>query len=543
MAQTAFRLSNADIDYAFRNRQFVPVFQPIYRLSDGRPLRLEMFARWRHPGLGELPPGAFLSFFEQQGRVSELTRHLFAELIDAYGGWIEDAPQTIGASFNLAPGDLGDETLPQHLKTALLDAEIDPQTVTVDIPLNANDAAAVDAVSRTAAGLKEVGVRVAAEARGRAVEALRRIDPDVIDDVKTGGAAILRFAKTVRGPGLTQIAELLDHAKSVGARPIAVGVEDQSALGALRELGFFAAQGNFLARPGSLDAFTIGRINEAREKLGLARLDSEGMRALLSEPDPPREATAAPAKRRIKPTSAARREASRSQPSFDLEPQAAGAAPTDVAAPMDAAAPAGRSEPGDPLKALAETAKADRPPVDGAKALQTALAAYMERRERPFGSSPAEPSPGRGLNITGFQDADGGSPSSDDPDGPEPGDLRYPAEDRPSSRRATEDAPEPPPLVADYPPDHDDMPPAFVAPPPDDSGPPPPAPIEVDDEARLVADRKPRSGSNWTSIARRVHRVLTVRRHFWPRAVRRIWDQDSNLLNRSAEKRTHGPEA
>ncbi len=384
MTATAFRLTNADIDHAFKNRHFGIIFQPVFRLKDARPLRLEAFARWRHPGLGELPPGAFVTFFEQQGRISELTRHLLNETLVAYEGWRADAPSTIGAAFNLAAGDLVDDVFPEHLRTALADSGIDPGSITIDIPLALPNREALAGAVRTAAALKELGVRVAAEARGRAVDTLQKFEPGTFDDVKTGGAAILRFAKTVRGPGLSKISELLDYAKEIGARPVAVGVEDGGALGALRDLGFYAAQGNFLARPGELEGFTLSSINAVREKLELNALNAEEMRALVSdapvEKPTPKEAPAA--RRTVK------------------------AAPKKPVAPTS----------DDPLKAALASARPAQPPID-ARRLQSALKRAVA--DQPSPSAPpvapppvvAPPKPAAKLNLSGIEAIE---PSADD---------------------------------------------------------------------------------------------------------------------------------
>ena len=87
MGAQAVRLSNVDIDNALKNKEFEVLFQPIFDLGNGALARVETFVRWRHPSLGVLPPGAFISFFETQGRMSELSRYVLAGALDAYSEW------------------------------------------------------------------------------------------------------------------------------------------------------------------------------------------------------------------------------------------------------------------------------------------------------------------------------------------------------------------------------------------------------------------------------------------------------------------------
>ncbi len=289
MGAQAVRLSNVDIDNALKNKEFEVLFQPIFDLGNGALARMETFVRWRHPLLGVLPPGAFISFFESQGRMSELTRYVLAGALGAYVGW--RGPFAPGFSINLALSDLSDDAFVSHFAKLLRDHDFPSDLVTLECPMPAVD---VDLQIAAAyfARLAETGARLAIEVRGRANDLLRNIDPFPFDEIKTGGSAILRFARTVRGPGLSAIADLLDIANNANAAITAVGVEDQASLAALRGLGFTAAQGNHMAKVGDLKEFRPGRVNEVRELLGLEPLSAESLTALFrTEAPTPSSAT------------------------------------------------------------------------------------------------------------------------------------------------------------------------------------------------------------------------------------------------------------
>jgi EAL domain-containing protein (putative c-di-GMP-specific phosphodiesterase class I) len=278
MVAQAVRLSNLDIDNALKNRDFEVLFQPIFDLGNGALARVETFIRWRHPTLGVLPPGAFISFFETQGRMSELTRYVLAEALSAYRAW--RGPHAPGFSINLALSDLSDETFPSHFSVVTREAGFPAELITLECPMPPVDAD-VETVSRQLQRLGATGARLAIEVRGRANEFLNSVDPFPFAEIKTGGAAILRFARTVRGPGLSAISELLDIANKANAAITAVGVEDQASLSALRGLGFAAAQGNHLGRVGDLKTFTPARVNEVRALLGLEPLAQADLHALF----------------------------------------------------------------------------------------------------------------------------------------------------------------------------------------------------------------------------------------------------------------------
>ncbi|MEO1149459.1 MAG: EAL domain-containing protein [Pseudomonadota bacterium] len=278
MGAQAVRLSNIDIDNALDNRDFEVLFQPIFDLGNGALARMETFVRWRHPKLGVLPPGAFISFFETQGRMGELTRYVLEEALDHYIGWRGNCAP--GFSINLAATDLADEDFPAFVTALLRDRDFPADAVTFECPMPGVPSD-VDEVKDHLARLKTTGVRLAIEVRGRANDFLREVSPFPFEEVKTGGAAILRFARTVRGPGLSAISELLDIANGAGASITAVGVEDQASLSALRGLGFSAAQGNHLGKVGGLSDFRPAQVNAVRELLELEALSSAQLSALF----------------------------------------------------------------------------------------------------------------------------------------------------------------------------------------------------------------------------------------------------------------------
>lgn len=324
MGAQAVRLSNVDIDRALAERDFEVQFQPIFDLGNGALARMESFVRWRHHKLGLLPPGAFISFFENQGRMGDLTRYVFEEALAHYGKWRGRSGP--GFSVNVAHADILDETLADDIAAMLKARRFPADFVTVEcpVPLSPED---YTAYGKAIARLRAIGVRLAIEVRGRASDYLETVDPFPFDEIKTGGAAILRFAKTVRGPGLTAISELLDIARRSGASITAVGVEDQASLAALNGLGFSAAQGNYLGKVGGLSDFRSAQVNKVRENLemdplsptalqdlfrtdpaslGAAAQDEPQQRPKKPEPasDKPAKAAPAPAKSRERKTPA-----------------------------------------------------------------------------------------------------------------------------------------------------------------------------------------------------------------------------------------------
>ena len=321
MGAQAVRLSNIDIDRALEQRHFELLFQPIFDLSNGALARIETFVRWRHETLGLLPPGAFISFFETQGRMSELTRYVLERTLDSYLDW--RGPYQPGFSINLALSDLTDETFVSHFTVLLREKNFPAELVTLECPMppvTMERSTAIASFGR----LADTGARLAIEIRGRANDFVRTLDPFPFAEIKTGGAAILRFARTVRGPGLSAISELLDLAKERNAAITAVGVEDQASLTALRGLNFDAAQGNHLGRVGLLKDFKLAMVNDVRSNLSLSELSKAELENLFRTQVP----EASPAKEIIKESAEEAPKSPRTKPKA-AAPEATEEAPTE----------------------------------------------------------------------------------------------------------------------------------------------------------------------------------------------------------------------
>ncbi len=373
MGAQAVRLSNVDIDNALKNKDFEVLFQPVFDLGNGALARVESFVRWRHPKLGLLPPGAFISFFESQGRMSELTRYVLASSLQSYMDW--RGPWPPGLSVNLALSDLSDEAFTSHFAKLLRDNDFPADLVTLECPMPPVDMS-IEAAQVHFQRLAKTGARLAIEVRGRANEMLRSLDPFPFDEIKTGGSAILRFARTVRGPGLSAIADLLDVANSANAAITAVGVEDQASLAALRGLGFTAAQGNHLAKVGALKEFRPHRINEVRGLLDLEPLSQANLTALFRTEAPAAQASdAAPAK--------TKKDGAPTEDAL-IERLNERVAQYDAPAQADAAdQPGTASKPASPSKAVSQTGAAQtEEDAKKAKAREKAKALALAKRAK-----------------------------------------------------------------------------------------------------------------------------------------------------------------
>lgn len=246
MLNHSFRLTAADIDRAFEAGHFFVLFQPKISVTTREVIGVESFVRWRHPSFGLMPPGLFLAFVEQQGRIRELTELVITLSVRAVREF-RAAGRNWGVSVNLSPADVSDPRLVTTIKTLVGMQGLTPDVLTLEVPEHALPAPDSSGEINLR-NLKALGCHVALDTGPVSPAKSQPIPARIFDELKIGGSAIIRFAHSVRKASMSALAMKLHAARSAGLSAVAVGVEDDETFRALAELGFTAAQGSFIQR-------------------------------------------------------------------------------------------------------------------------------------------------------------------------------------------------------------------------------------------------------------------------------------------------------
>ncbi len=191
----SFKLTNQDLDDAFRRQEFQLVYQPQIATQGARIEGVEAFARWHHPTHGIIPPSLFLHFVESQGRSRELTNYLLRQSVPTAAKWCR-ANLNWKMTINVGLADLVDGTLPLTIDILLRESELNPDQLIIDIPesdLVLEWDRKWPNVAATLKSLRELGVGVALDCSGPQTLEIEQIDPEAFDILKVGGGALLKF--------------------------------------------------------------------------------------------------------------------------------------------------------------------------------------------------------------------------------------------------------------------------------------------------------------------------------------------------------------
>src|SRR5690606_32852664 len=128
-AEAVYRLElEADLRRAIKNDDFVPYYQPIVSLAEGRVVGHEALLRWKHEQRGVLAPGEFLALGEESGLIEQVDWLIYTQVAT-------DLARTTQCyvSVNVSPRHFRSPGFAQRLLQLLASAGADPQRLRIEI--------------------------------------------------------------------------------------------------------------------------------------------------------------------------------------------------------------------------------------------------------------------------------------------------------------------------------------------------------------------------------------------------------------------------
>ncbi|MBT9473304.1 MAG: EAL domain-containing protein [Pseudomonadota bacterium] len=223
----------------------VPWFQPVVDASDGRITAVEVLARWNHAERGMIPPGVFVPLAEELDLIAELDGALFQTACQRAAPWVaEGLIDTV--SCNVSQRELLDPSFSRNLMRRLADTDLPATALTVEITETflVHD---LSMARRHIERLASRGVRIALDDFGTGYSNLRALLQLPIHTVKLDQSLIGGVGRDPRVSKLVRA--MLGAAKSLDARIVAEGVEDEAQAIFLRAAGCDRMQGYLFARP------------------------------------------------------------------------------------------------------------------------------------------------------------------------------------------------------------------------------------------------------------------------------------------------------
>lgn len=240
-----------DVERALARDEMRLHFQPIVEVADHRLAGAEALLRWQHPEQGLLGPGAFLSAVENSPLMEMIDAWVLATAVRALLAWTERLPEVFKLHVNLTASSLTrarmvkevEQTVPPSMRKHLA-IELTERVHVTDMP------ACVSALQE----LRRIGVHVALDDFGTGFSSLSHISLLPCDMLKIDRSFVTRIGTDAKRRRL--LGSLIAMARALGLGVVAEGIECQSELDVLRQMGSMQLQGYLLGRPMPQDEFT-----------------------------------------------------------------------------------------------------------------------------------------------------------------------------------------------------------------------------------------------------------------------------------------------
>jgi diguanylate cyclase (GGDEF)-like protein len=233
--------------WALGRSEFFLQYQPIVSLSDNRLRGFEALVRWSHPHLGEVAPLRFIPIAEETGFIVPLGRWVLVEACEQLASWNTDSHEDLSLSVNLSRRQLISPHLAEEVRMALSLSGIDPSRLILEITesvLMEDPEHATLALSE----LRDMGIRIAVDDFGTGYSSLSHLQHFPVDILKIDKS----FIDPLVGPDSDSsalVTAIIGLARSLGLDVIAEGIEHESQLHRLVDLGCQHGQGFFMAHP------------------------------------------------------------------------------------------------------------------------------------------------------------------------------------------------------------------------------------------------------------------------------------------------------
>ncbi|MBC7291164.1 MAG: bifunctional diguanylate cyclase/phosphodiesterase, partial [Actinotalea sp.] len=235
----------ADLRTALDTDQLAVAYQPQVDLTTRRTVGVEALVRWDHPTRGFVPPDDFIPLAENSGLIGEVTTHVLDAALSSLAAW-RAAGHDVLLAVNLSARQLSDLALPRSVRESLTRHEVPAAALILEVTETGilSDPARVDAVI---AALRATGVAIAVDDYGTGHASLNYLKRLEIDELKIDRSFVSDMGNDHHD--FVIVRSTIALARDLGLRVVAEGIEDETTVHTLRDLGCHVGQGYHLGRP------------------------------------------------------------------------------------------------------------------------------------------------------------------------------------------------------------------------------------------------------------------------------------------------------
>ncbi|MCY7346971.1 MAG: bifunctional diguanylate cyclase/phosphodiesterase [Pyrinomonadaceae bacterium] len=238
----------ADLRFAVERGELSMHYQPLISLKDGELVGFEALLRWRHPEKGFIPPVKFIPIAEDSGLIIPITKWILRETCSQIAEWQKLSPmyRRLLVSVNISGRHLTEEDLVKDVRQALKSSDLTPSSLKLEITESAAMANAELSI-KILNGLKNLGVQLSIDDFGTGYSSLSYLHRLPFDTLKIDRSFVIEVGE--QGENSEILQTIVSLAKNLKMRTIAEGIETESQLAVLQNLGCDYGQGYLMSKP------------------------------------------------------------------------------------------------------------------------------------------------------------------------------------------------------------------------------------------------------------------------------------------------------
>lgn len=240
---------------ALRDHRIVPFYQPKVSICSGGIVGFEALLRWQHRERGLQPPGSIAAAFEDYSLSTQITDRMFDLVLADIVQWRDRGFTPGRIAINGSPADFRRDDFAERILGRLHKLDIAPSVLEVEVTETVLLSQVADTVERAFRALRAEGVTIALDDFGTGHASLSHLQQFPVDVLKIDRSFVAQLDNGE--PSNSAIVHgVIDIARRMNIRTVAEGVENDTQLSRLRELGCDIAQGYLFGRAISADRVT-----------------------------------------------------------------------------------------------------------------------------------------------------------------------------------------------------------------------------------------------------------------------------------------------
>jgi diguanylate cyclase (GGDEF)-like protein len=250
------------------SRGLVVHYQPQVNLRSGEIVGFEALVRWQHPKYGLIPPIDFIPIAEETGLIVPLGAWVLEEACGQMQRWqstFSNFPK-LRISVNISGKQLSTMDLFRDVERALRVSRLPAECLDLEITesfLMENTEAAVQALLN----LKSLGVGLQIDDFGTGYSSLHCLHNLPFDTLKIDRSFIHSIGAV--NNGIDIVRTIMALAQRLNMSVVAEGIENQTQMSHLQQMGCALGQGYYFSKP--LDAIAAGNLLAEKSQAGSTR--------------------------------------------------------------------------------------------------------------------------------------------------------------------------------------------------------------------------------------------------------------------------------